>query len=77
VVGTDQLSESGYFRAKIAQEKLIKARPSLVDRACHQFFEFLKGLADTSSDGDKVRLPPCSSSRWPPTMSRAPWAGSR
>ena len=59
VVGTDRLSESGYFRAKIAQEKLIKGSPvpySIV-RAT-QFFEFLKSLADISSDGDKVRLPP-------------------
>ena len=59
VVGTDQLSESGYFRAKIAQEKLIKGSPvpySIV-RAT-QFFEFLKGLADISTGGDKVRLPP-------------------
>src|SRR5258706_8917457 len=58
VVGTDQLSESGYFRAKIAQEKLIKASPipySIVYAT--QFFEFLKGLADISTDGDKVRLP--------------------
>ncbi|HET8889848.1 MAG TPA: SDR family oxidoreductase [Candidatus Angelobacter sp.] len=58
VVGTDQLSESGYFRAKIAQEKLIKGSPipySIVHAT--QFFEFLKGLADISADGDKVRLP--------------------
>src|SRR6266481_9768606 len=58
VVGTDQLSGSGYFRAKIVQEKLIKGSPipySIV-RAT-QFFEFLKGIADTSTDGDKVRLP--------------------
>jgi uncharacterized protein YbjT (DUF2867 family) len=58
VVGTDQLSESGYFRAKIAQEKLIKGSPipySIVQAT--QFFEFLKGLADISFDGDKVRLP--------------------
>jgi uncharacterized protein YbjT (DUF2867 family) len=58
-VGTDRLSESGYFRAKIAQEKLIKESsiPHSIVRAT-QFFEFLKGLADISSDGDKVRLPP-------------------
>ena len=59
VVGTDRLSESGYFRAKIAQEKLIKDSPipySIVHAT--QFFEFLKGLADISTDGDKVRLPP-------------------
>jgi len=59
VVGTEQLSESGYFRAKIAQEKLIKnsAIPYSIVHAT-QFFEFLKQLADISFDGDKVRLPP-------------------
>jgi len=59
VVGTDRLSESGYFRAKIAQEKLIKAStiPHSIVRAT-QFFEFLKGLADISLVGDKVHLPP-------------------
>src|SRR5881296_3848087 len=59
VVGTERLSESGYFRAKIAQEKMIKnsAIPYSIVHAT-QFFEFLKGLADISFDGDKVRLPP-------------------
>jgi uncharacterized protein YbjT (DUF2867 family) len=59
VVGTDRLSESGYFRAKIAQEKLIKnsAIPYSIVHAT-QFFEFLKGLADISFDGEKIRLPP-------------------
>jgi uncharacterized protein YbjT (DUF2867 family) len=59
VVGTDQLSESGYFRAKIAQEKLIKSSsiPYSIVHAT-QFFEFLKGLADISADGNKVHLPP-------------------
>jgi uncharacterized protein YbjT (DUF2867 family) len=58
VVGTDRLSESGYFRAKIAQEKLIKESsiPYSIVRAT-QFFEFLKGLADISMVGDKVHLP--------------------
>src|SRR5207302_1548818 len=58
VVGTDRLSESGYFRAKIAQEKLIKGSsiPYSIVQAT-QFFEFLKSLADISSDGNKVRLP--------------------
>jgi len=58
VVGTDRLSESGYFRAKIAQEKLIKGSsiPYSIVHAT-QFFEFLKGLADISMDGNKVRLP--------------------
>jgi uncharacterized protein YbjT (DUF2867 family) len=59
VVGTDLLSESGYFRAKIAQEKLIKQSsvPYSIVRAT-QFFEFLKGLADISMVGDTVHLPP-------------------
>lgn len=58
VVGTDQLSESGYFRAKIAQETLIKegSIPYTIVQAT-QFFEFLKGLADISMVGDKVHLP--------------------
>ena len=59
VVGTDQLSESGYFRAKIAQEKLIKESsiPYTIIRAT-QFFEFLKGIADVSIVDGKVHLPP-------------------
>lgn len=59
VVGTDRLSESGYFRAKIAQEKLIKGSsiPYSIVHAT-QFFEFLKGLADISSEGGNVHLPP-------------------
>jgi len=59
VVGTQQLSESGYFRAKIAQENLIKdsSIPYTIVHAT-QFFEFLKGLADISMVGDKVHLPP-------------------
>ena len=58
VVGTDRLSESGYFRAKIAQEKLIE-QSSIPYSIVHatQFFEFLKGLADISFDGQKVHLP--------------------
>lgn len=59
VVGTDRLSESGYFRAKIAQEKLIRdsSIPYSIVHAT-QFFEFLKGLADISMDGNTVHLPP-------------------
>src|SRR6185312_7886452 len=58
VVGTERLLESGYFRAKIAQENLIKAPsiPYSIVRAT-QFFEFVKGIADLSTDGNKVRLP--------------------
>src|SRR5512133_479214 len=59
VVGTDRLSESGYFRGKIAQEKLIRESsiPYTIVRAT-QFFEFLKGLADWSVVDGKVHLPP-------------------
>ncbi|WP_406193933.1 SDR family oxidoreductase [Streptomyces sp. NBC_01017] len=59
VVGTDRLQESGYFRAKQAQEELIKASGmpySLVHAT--QFFEFIKGIADISTEGDTVRLAP-------------------
>ena len=59
VVGSERLVESGYFRAKIAQENLIKASsiPHSIVRAT-QFYEFVKGIADFSTDGNKVRLPP-------------------
>jgi uncharacterized protein YbjT (DUF2867 family) len=59
VVGTDRLSESGYFRAKIAQEKLIKegSIPYSIVHAT-QFFEFVKGIADISMVGDEVHVPP-------------------
>src|SRR3954470_18233078 len=58
VVGTQDLAESGYFRAKIAQEKLIgeSSIPYTIIQAT-QFFEFIKGLADISFDGQKVRVP--------------------
>jgi uncharacterized protein YbjT (DUF2867 family) len=58
VVGTERMLESGYFRAKIAQENLIKASaiPFSIVRAT-QFFEFVKGIADLSTDGNTVRLP--------------------
>jgi uncharacterized protein YbjT (DUF2867 family) len=58
VVGSERMLESGYFRAKIAQENLIKASsiPYSIVRAT-QFFEFVKGIADISTDADKVRLP--------------------
>ena len=59
VVGTDRLSESGYMRAKIAQEKLIEGSsiPYSIVHAT-QFFEFLKGIADAATDGNTVRLAP-------------------
>src|SRR6266850_1842519 len=59
VVGSERLLESGYFRAKIAQENLIKSSsiPYSIVRAT-QFFEFINGIADLSTDGNTVRLPP-------------------
>jgi len=59
VVGTERLAESGYFRAKIAQEKLIKGSPipySIVHAT--QFFEFVKSIAAAATDGNTVRLAP-------------------
>ncbi|HEX6628838.1 MAG TPA: SDR family oxidoreductase [Gemmatimonadaceae bacterium] len=59
VVGTDRMSDSGYMRAKIAQEKLIR-ESSIPYSIVHatQFFEFLKGIADGATVGDTVRLAP-------------------
>src|SRR5918998_1215423 len=61
IVGSDRMTDSGYFRAKIAQEKLIKESsiPYSIVRAT-QFFEFLTRIADSSSDSDgaTVHLPP-------------------
>src|SRR5207244_8728673 len=59
VVGTERLSESGYFRAKIAQEKLIKASstPYSIVHAT-QFFEFVKSIADAATVDGTVRLAP-------------------
>jgi uncharacterized protein YbjT (DUF2867 family) len=58
VVGTERLQASGYFRAKLAQENLIKAAgiPYTIVRAT-QFFEFVSGIADSATTGDTVRLP--------------------
>lgn len=58
VVGTDRLPESGYFRAKVAQERLIVAShiPYTIVRAT-QFFEFAGAIAQSATDGQTVRLP--------------------
>src|SRR5258708_28720813 len=58
VVGTERLLASGFFRAKMAQENLIKASsiPYTIIRAT-QFFEFVKGIADFATEGNKVSLP--------------------
>ena len=59
VVGTDRLLASGYFRAKMAQENLIKAStvPYTILRST-QFFEFISAIAQSSTDGQTVRLSP-------------------
>ena len=58
IVGIDR-TDNGYFRAKVAQEKLIKTSgiPYTIVRST-QFLEFLRGIADLSADGNIVRLPP-------------------
>lgn len=60
VVGTDELAkESGYFKAKLAQERLIResVMPYSIVRAT-QFFEFVKSIAASATEGDTVRLSP-------------------
>ena len=59
IVGTDRLPDSGYLRAKMAQERLIKASgiPYTILRST-QFFEFMGRVADSFSDGKTVRVPP-------------------
>jgi uncharacterized protein YbjT (DUF2867 family) len=59
VVGADRLSDSGYMRAKVAQEGLIAASkvPYTIVRAT-QFFEFVGGIAQSATEGNTVRLPP-------------------
>jgi uncharacterized protein YbjT (DUF2867 family) len=59
VVGADRLPDSGYMRAKLAQERLIAAGkvPFSIVRAT-QFFEFVGGIAQSATEGNTVRLPP-------------------
>src|ERR1700736_4268807 len=59
IVGTDRTPDNGYFRAKVAQEKLIKASriPYTIIRST-QFLEFLGGIAASSADGNIVRISP-------------------
>jgi uncharacterized protein YbjT (DUF2867 family) len=59
VVGTDRLPDSGYMRAKVAQEKLIRssAVPYSIVHAT-QFFEFIDRMASSATEGDTVRVPP-------------------
>jgi uncharacterized protein YbjT (DUF2867 family) len=59
VVGAERLTDSGYMRAKVVQEDLVKAGPIpyTIVRAT-QFFEFIGRIADSSTNGDTVHLPP-------------------
>src|ERR687891_1134754 len=59
IVGTDRMPDNGYFRAKVAQEKLIETSgiPYTIIRST-QFMEFLGAIADSSADGNMVRLSP-------------------
>src|SRR5579871_1965402 len=59
IVGTDRTPDNGYFRAKVAQEKLIEASgiPYTIIRST-QFMEFLRGIADEATHGNKIRISP-------------------
>ena len=59
VLGADRVPDSGYLRAKVAQEEVVKAGalPYTIVRAT-QFFEFIGRIADSNTEGDTVRLPP-------------------
>jgi uncharacterized protein YbjT (DUF2867 family) len=59
IVGSERLPDTGYFRAKLAQEDLIKASaiPYTILRAT-QFFEFVGGIAQSATVGDEIRLSP-------------------
>src|SRR5262249_45809364 len=59
IVGADRIPDSGYMRAKVAQEKLIQGgrAPHTIVRAT-QFFEFAGGIAQSATEGQTVRLPP-------------------
>ena len=59
IVGIDRTPDNGYFRAKVGQEKLIETSgiPYTIIRST-QFLEFLRGIADSSTDGNIVRLSP-------------------
>jgi uncharacterized protein YbjT (DUF2867 family) len=82
VVGADRIPDSGYLRAKAAQERLIAAGgvPYTVARAT-QFFEFLGGIAGPGADDGTVRLPtapmqPWRRTTWPPRWPTS-WRASR
>jgi uncharacterized protein YbjT (DUF2867 family) len=61
VVGAEDLPDSGYLRAKVAQHRLIEdsSIPYTIVQAT-QFFEFVRGIADSATEGDTVRMAPVS-----------------
>jgi uncharacterized protein YbjT (DUF2867 family) len=61
IVGADRVPDSGYMRAKLAQEELIKesGHPYTIVRST-QFFEFMRATADSATEGDTVRVPPAN-----------------
>ena len=61
IVGSDRLPDSGYLRAKVAQEELIEASPVpyTIIRST-QFYEFVQSIADAATEGDTVRVPSAS-----------------
>jgi uncharacterized protein YbjT (DUF2867 family) len=61
IVGVDRLPDSGYMRAKVAQEEIAAASgvPYTIVRST-QFFEFLRGIADAATEGDTVRVSPAT-----------------
>jgi len=78
VVGTERLLASGYFRAKLAQEAKIKSTPvPYTILHATQFFEFLRGIAQSGAEGGKVRLSHSLSSPWRRTTSRRRWPTRR
>ena len=79
VVGTERLLASGYFRAKMAQENLIKASPIpyTIVRAT-QFFEFVGGIAQGATEGQTVRVPaammqPIAADDVAAAVAKSPW----
>src|SRR5262249_30320168 len=59
IVGDDRSPDNGYFRAKVAQERLIEASgvPYTIIRST-RFLEFIRAIADSSADGNMVRIAP-------------------
>ena len=76
VVGCDRLPDSGYMRAKVAQEGLIEASsiPYTIVRAT-QFYEFVKTIADAATEGDTIRVPSAGIQPVAAADVAARWAG--